>query len=213
MNYQSLTAKILINIKAINFNFKKPYILTSGKKSPVYVDCRKIISFINERNQIMDITEKYFRKNKIKFDILAGGETAGIPYAAILADRLKKPMIYIRKKPKGFGKNSQIEGDFKTGQKAILIEDLATDGGSKVNFIKAMRKFNIKVSDIFVIFYYDIFNLSKTPLATLNVNMHYLCTWKNIINIVQKNKILSVNEINNLKYFLSEPEKWRLTHE
>ena len=58
-----------------------------------------------------------------------------------------------------------------------------------------------------------IFNLSKTPLATLNVNMHYLCTWKNIINIVQKNKILSVNEINNLKYFLSEPEKWRLTHE
>ena len=70
MNYQSLTAKILINIKAINFNFKKPYILTSGKKSPVYVDCRKIISFTKERNQIMDITEKYFRKNKIKFDIL-----------------------------------------------------------------------------------------------------------------------------------------------
>ena len=94
-----------------------------------------------------------------------------------------------------------------------MIEDLTTDGASKVIFIEVLRKFNINVSDIFVIFYYDIFNLSKTPLVTLNINMHYLCTWKNIINIVQKNKILSVNEINNLKYFLSEPEKWRLTHE
>ena len=122
-------------------------------------------------------------------------------------------MIYIRKKPKEFGINQQIEGDFTVNQKAILIEDLATDGGSKVNFIKAMRKFNIKISDIFVIFYYDIFDILKTPLAALNIKMHYLCTWKNIINIVQKNEILSKNEIENLKLYLNEPEKWRLIYE
>ena len=212
-NFQDVVAEILINIESVKFSFNQPYILTSGKKSPVYVDCRKIISYTKERNKILDYAEQYIKQNNLSFEILAGGETAGIPYAAFLAERLQKPMIYIRKKPKGFGKNQQIEGNFNDNQKAILIEDLTTDGASKVVFIEVLRKFNINVSDIFVIFYYDIFNLSKTPLATLNVNMHYLCTWKNIINIVQKNKILSVNEINNLKYFLSEPEKWRLTHE
>jgi len=212
-NFQDAVAEILINIESVKFSFDQPYTLTSGKKSPVYVDCRKIISYTKERNKVLDYAEQYIKQNNLSFEILAGGETAGIPYAAFLAERLQKPMIYIRKKPKGFGKNQQIEGNFNDNQKAILIEDLTTDGASKVVFIEVLRKFNINVSDIFVIFYYDIFNLSKTPLATLNVNMHYLCTWKNIINIVQKNKILSVNEINNLKYFLSEPEKWRLTHE
>ena len=212
-NFQDAVAEILINIESVKFSFDQPYTLTSGKKSPVYVDCRKIISYTKERNKILDYAEQYIKQNNLSFEILAGGETAGIPYAAFLAERLQKPMIYIRKQPKGFGKNQQIEGNFNDNQKAILIEDLTTDGASKVVFIEVLRKFNINVSDIFVIFYYDIFNLSKTPLATLNVNMHYLCTWKNIINIVQKNKILSVNEINNLKYFLSEPEKWRLTHE
>jgi len=212
-NFQDAVAEILINIESVKFSFDQPYTLTSGKKSPVYVDCRKIISYTKERNKVLDYAEQYIKQKNLSFEILAGGETAGIPYAAFLAERLQKPMIYIRKKPKGFGKNQQIEGDFNDNQKAILIEDLTTDGASKIVFIEVLRKFNINVSDIFVIFYYDIFNLSKTPLATLNVNMHYLCTWKNIINIVQKNKILSVNEINNLKYFLSEPEKWRLTHE
>ena len=212
-NFQDAVAEILIKIESVKFSFDQPYILISGKKSPVYVDCRKIISYTKERNKVLDYAEQYIKQNNLSFEILAGGETAGIPYAAFLAERLQKPMIYIRKKPKGFGKNQQIEGNFNDNQKAILIEDLTTDGASKVVFIEVLRKFNINVSDIFVIFYYDIFNLSKTPLATLNVNMHYLCTWKNIINIVQKNKILSVNEINNLKYFLSEPEKWRLTHE
>ena len=212
-NFQDAVAEILINIESVKFSFDQPYTLTSGKKSPVYVDCRKIISYTKERNKVLDYAEQYIKQNNLSFEILAGGETAGIPYAAFLAERLQKPMIYIRKKPKGFGKNQQIEGNFNDNQKAILIEDLTTDGASKIVFIEVLRKFNINVSDIFVIFYYDIFNLSKTPLATLNVNMHYLCTWKNIINIVQKNKILSVNKINNLKYFLSEPEKWRLTHE
>ena len=92
MDYQSITAKILIEIKAINFNFDYPYTLTSGRKSPVYVDCRKIISFPKERNQIISFAENYFKKNKIDFDLLAGGETAGIPYAAFLAERLNKPM-------------------------------------------------------------------------------------------------------------------------
>ena len=118
-------------------------------------------------------------------------------------------MIYVRKKNKGFGKNKQIEGYYENGQKAILIEDLATDGGTKVIFIKTMRNLGLKVSDIFVVFYYDIFNYNNTSLASMNIKIHSLCTWKNIINVISDNKLFIEKEINDLKIFLDNPEAWR----
>ena len=118
-------------------------------------------------------------------------------------------MIYIRKKPKGFGKNQQIEGNFKENQVSILIEDLATDGGSKVIFIEAMRKAGLAVRDIFVIFYYDIFNFEESALSKLNVNIHSLCTWKDIISVLEKRNTFNQTDIENLKEFLSRPDDWR----
>ena len=209
MNDREEVAEILINIESIKFSFEKPFTLTSGLKSPVYVDCRKIISHIKERNIILNLANKYFKKNNITFDILAGGETAGIPYASILSEQLQKTMIYIRKKSKGFGKNQQIEGRFEKGQKSILIEDLATDGGSKIIFINAMREAGLIVEDIFVIFYYDIFELKATPLGSMNINIHSLCTWKNILEVVSANKKFSNLELENIKNFLFDPESWR----
>jgi len=202
-------AEILIDIKSIKFSFQNPFILTSGLKSPVYVDCRKIISFVKERNIILNYAKKYFDQNKIEFDLLAGGETAGIPYAAMLSEQLQKQMIYVRKKPKGFGKNQQIEGNFQKGQKAILIEDLSTDGGSKIIFIKAMRQAGLIVKDVFVIFYYDIFDFTKSPFFDFKVKIHFLCTWKDIINVVEKKKLYCDGDIENLNYFLSNPKDWR----
>ena len=211
-NFQDIVAKILIDIESIKFSFDKNFTLTSGYKSPVYVDCRKIISFVKERNTILDFAKEYFKENNLEFDILAGGETAGIPYAALLSEKLQKKMIYVRKKPKGFGKNQQIEGDFQKGQKAILIEDLATDGGSKVIFIKAMREASLIVEDVFVIFYYNIFNFTKSHLFDLKVKIHFLCTWKDIISVVEKKKLYDDGDIANLNYFLSNPEDWRARH-
>jgi len=208
-DYQNKVAQILIDIESVRFSFDKPFTLTSGLKSPVYVDCRKIISYVNERSIILNYAIEYFKENKIEFEILAGGETAGIPYAAFFSQILKKPMIYIRKKPKGFGKDQQIEGNYIKNQKAILIEDLATDGGSKIIFVKALREVNLKVSDIFVVFYYDIFNINASPLGSLNVKIHSLCTWKNIISVLTKKKLFSDEKIQNLKNFLHNPEDWR----
>ena len=204
-----IIAEKLIDIGSVKFSFENHFTLTSGLKSPVYVDCRKIISFIDEREFIMNEALNYFEKNKIKFDLVAGGETAGIPYAAIISEKIKKPMVYIRKKPKGFGQNQQIEGHFKDKEKAILIEDLATDGGSKVVFVEAMRKAGLIVNDIFVIFYYDIFNLENSVLSKLNVNIHSLCTWKDIISVIEKKNSYKENDIKNLKKFLSNPDDWR----
>ncbi len=198
-------AEKLIDIGSVKFSFENHFTLTSGLKSPVYVDCRKIISFIDERELIMNEAVNYFEKNNIQFDLVAGGETAGIPYAAIISEKIKKPMVYVRKKPKGFGQNQQIEGHFKEKEKAILIEDLATDGGSKVIFVEAMRKAGLIVNDIFVIFYYDIFNLENSVLSKLDVNIHSLCTWKEIISVIESKNIYKENNIKNLKKFLSNP--------
>ena len=212
-NYQDKVAKILIDIGSVKFSFKNPFVLTSGQISPVYVDCRKIISFKNERNIILNYAEKYFEQKKLDFEILAGGETAGIPYAAFLAERLQKAMIYLRKKPKGFGINQQIEGNFNKGQKVILIEDLATDGGSKIIFVEVLRKAHLKVSDIFVIFYYDIFELAETTFKSLDVKIHSRCTWNNIINVLTNKEIIPIKDIENLKIFLKNPKKWRELNE
>ena len=141
--------------------------------------------------------------------LVAGGETAGIPYAAFLSNKLSKPMIYIRKKPKGFGINKQIEGEFQKNHNAILIEDLATDGGSKIIFINALREAGLIVKDIFVIFYYDIFDFESSELSQMNIKIHSLCTWKDIINYIETEKIYNESEISNLKEFLSNPKTWR----
>ena len=202
-------AKILVDIKSVNFSFKNYFTLTSGLKSPVYVDCRKIISFTEERDFIINKSIQYLSEKGIDNELIAGGETAGIPYAAFISQKLKKPMIYIRKKPKGFGINKQIEGQFNKNQSTLLVEDLATDGGSKITFVNAIREAGLIVKDIFVIFYYDIFDFQKSDLSKLDVNMHSLCTWKNIITYLEKNNIYSDSEIHSLKEFLNDPQGWR----
>ncbi len=202
-------AKILVDIKSVNFSFKNYFTLTSGLKSPVYVDCRKIISFTEERDYIINKSIQYLNEKKIDNDLIAGGETAGIPYAAFISQKLKKPMIYIRKKPKGFGINKQIEGQFNKNESTLLVEDLATDGGSKITFINAIRQAGLIVKDIFVIFYYDIFDYQKSDLSKLNVKIHSLCTWKDILTYLEKNNFYTQLEINSLKEFLSDPKGWR----
>ena len=202
-------AKILVDIKSVNFSFENYFTLTSGLKSPVYVDCRKIISFTKERDFIINKSIQYLSEKGIDNELIAGGETAGIPYAAFISQKLKKPMIYIRKKPKGFGINKQIEGQFNKNQSTLLVEDLATDGGSKITFVNAIREAGLIVKDIFVIFYYDIFDFQKSDLSKLNVNIHTLCTWKNIITYLDKNNVYTEFEINSLKEFLNDPQGWR----
>ena len=202
-------AKILVDIKSVNFSFTNYFTLTSGLKSPVYVDCRKIISFTEEREFIIDKAIKYLNDKGINSELIAGGETAGIPYAAFISQKLKKPMIYIRKKPKGFGINKQIEGQYKENQNTLLVEDLATDGGSKITFINAIREGGLIVKDIFVIFYYDIFEFKKTDLSKLDVKIHSLCTWKDIVSYLEKNNIYKESEIYSLKEFLNDPKSWR----
>src|SRR5467141_1731397 len=171
-----LTAKMFLEVEAVRFMADKPFIFTSGWASPVYTDCRRLISFPRVRQALIDFGTATIMRDAgfEQFDAVAGGETAGIPFAAWMADRLALPMLYVRKKPKGFGRNAQIEGHLAEGQRVLLVEDMTRDGRSKINFCKALREAGAKVEHVFVLFYYDIFPEGPKVLADLGVTLHAL---------------------------------------
>jgi len=192
-------ANILLSVGCVNINFKNKFTLTSGKKSPVYVDCRKLVSFPKEREIIINEMSKQIKDIYKDEIIVAGGETAGIPYSSFVSQKLKLPMIYIRKQPKGFGRGKLIEGEFKKKSKSILIEDMATDGGSKLHFINSMRKSHLSVKDIFVVFFYDIYPSARENIKKMKINLNYLASWKDILE-VSPNYISNKDFINLKKY-------------
>lgn len=199
-NSRQKIADILLSIGCVNINFKNKFTLTSGKKSPVYVDCRKLVSFPKEREIIINEMSKQIKSKYKNQIVVAGGETAGIPYSSYISQKLKLPMVYIRKKPKGFGKGKIIEGEFKKKSKSVLIEDMATDGGSKIHFINSMRKAELSVKDIFVVFFYDIYPSAKANMKKMKVNLNYLASWKDILEISPN--YISMKDHANLKKYL-----------
>ena len=199
-------AEILIDIGAVSIRTDTPFTLTSGKKSPVYVDCRRIISFPKERQKLMKMALQVL-ENTIPFDAIAGGETAGIPFAAWISELMSLPMIYVRKKPKGFGQNKRIEGLVEPNQNILLVEDLATDGGSKMSFVNAIREAGGNCTTCFVIFHYGIFKKSLEQLKAQNVSLIELATWKDILNVLKERKVPQY-EIDSVKNFLRNPDEW-----
>jgi orotate phosphoribosyltransferase len=208
------TARILLEIKAINFRPEEPYILTSGWASPVYVDCRKVISFPRARAKISELMSNAILREVgyESTEAIAGGETAGIPYAAWVSDRLALPMLYIRKKPKGFGRNAQIEGDFKEGDRVVLVEDLASDGASKVNFVNALRSAGAKIDHSFVVFFYGVFPGALKSLEEIGVGMGYLANWWDVLEVVEQEGQFDRRAIEEVRSFLHDPVQWSSLH-
>lgn len=209
-----LTAKMLLEIEAVRFMTDKPFIFTSGLASPVYTDCRRIISFPRVRQTLMDFGAATILRDVgfEQFDAVAGGETAGIPFAAWMADRLAVPMQYVRKKPKGFGHNAQIEGHIIPGQRTLLVEDLATDGGSKVNFCNALRTAGAKANHVFVVFYYDIFPDGVKVLADMGIALHSLATWWDVLGVAKASKRFDAAMLQQVEAFMRDPRGWSKAH-
>lgn len=204
-------AKIFLTTKSVLFNSREPFVFTSGRISPVYVDTRRLISFPQERTFLMNAGTNLL-KEKVgadNIDYLAGGETAGIPFAAFLSDRMNKPMLYIRKKPKGFGRMAQIEGCMDdAGKKVILIEDLQTDGGSKKVFIDALREAGAVVEHSFVVFHYGILPKSEENNKAMGVQLHALTNWWAVLEVARELKYFDTETLDSVEEFLNAPDKW-----
>ncbi|KMY85477.1 Orotate phosphoribosyltransferase [Candidatus Paraburkholderia calva] len=208
------TAKMLLEVKSVHFNAEKPFIFTSGWASPVYIDCRKLISYPRVRRGLMEMAEATILRDVgyEQIDAVAGGETAGIPFAAWIADRLMVPMQYVRKKPKGFGRNAQIEGLLTEGQRVLLVEDLSTDSRSKINFINALRTAGAKVDHCFVLFHYNIFKESVSVLKDIDVDLHALATWWDVLRVAKEQGYFETSTLDEVEKFLHVPAEWSAAH-
>jgi orotate phosphoribosyltransferase len=141
--------------------------------------------------------------------VVAGGETAGIPFAALIAERLGLPMAYIRKKPKGYGRNARIEGVMHEGDRVLLIEDLATDGGSKLSFVEAIREAGGECAFTAVIFAYGIFPEGEAKLADAGVRLLSLTTWRDVLAEARETQAFSQATLDEVEAFLDAPRAWQ----
>ncbi len=202
-NISDKAAEILIDIGSVNFSPDKPFKLTSGKFSPVYCDCRRIISFPVERKKLINFAISKIKDKGLLKSItnVSGGETAGIPFSSLIASQLNLPMTYIRKQKKAFGKKEQIEGIMKKSDNVILVEDLLTDGGSKLDFINAIENTGAKISAIFVVFNYGIFK-NYFSYDNQMIDLIYLTKWENILKVAKIKKKISDKDIEKIRIFL-----------
>ncbi len=209
-----LLAKMLWEIKAVHFNAAEPYKYASGIASPVYIDCRKLLSFPRIRSTVMDFAASVLMRDAgfEQFDCIAGGETAGIPFAALLADRLGLPMIYVRKQPKGHGRNAQIEGEMPAGARVLVIEDLTTAGGSMFKFIDAVRAAGGIVEHGIALFYYGIFAEAEERFASGKVKFHHIATWRDVLAVAKEQKLFDEGTLSQVEAFLDAPLAWSGAH-
>lgn len=205
-NHSEKVAKILLDIKAISLNPKKPFRYSSGILSPVYTDCRLLLSFPKERTTIRNLYVRTIQSSG-KFDVIAGIATAGIPHAAWVADKLNLPMIYVRGKAKDHGKRNQIEGKIREGQSVAVIEDLISTGESSAGAVRAIRKERAKSSCIFSIITYGM-NKSKENFKANRIKLISLTDFPTVVKVAEKIGYIKNKDKNLILQWVKDPASW-----
>lgn len=207
-------AEILLSTESIQVYNDKPFVFVSGRISPVYIDCRKLLSFAAERDYIVTALARKAETDigSQNIDVVAGGETAGIPYASFVSHIIKKPMIYIRKQPKGYGGTKQIEGILNPGQRVLLVEDLITDGLSKLRFNIGIRASGAKMTHCLCVFDYASERLNqhegREALAKNDIALLVLANWDDILDTGTSKKYFTQTQNEQIISFLKDPENW-----
>lgn len=201
-------AEILIKIGAVRISMNPPFIWTSGIKSPVYCDNRKLISYPRERKQIIDGFVELVRNMKQMPEYIGGTATAAIPWAAFLAYELKLPMIYIRPEKKEHGAGRQVEGDLKPGKRVLIVEDLISTGGSSVNAVQAVQhECKGVVTDVFAIVTYEM-DESKKKFQEAGLKLSTLTDFSTIAGIALEQGKITQGEWEKILEFRKDPRGW-----
>lgn len=207
MNTAEKVAKLLLDLHAVTLNVQKPFTYASGILSPVYTDCRILISYPNKRQIIRDLYLEAISKTNKQFDVIAGTATAGIPHAAWIADKLELPMIYVRGKPKDHGKGNQIEGILKNGQKVAVIEDLVSTGESSAETVGAIRNAGGICSDIFAIITYGM-KKSQEVFAKNDITLTFLTDFATVVTVAKQEGYIKKEEQAIIMDWISDPSGW-----
>ncbi|MBR0641642.1 orotate phosphoribosyltransferase [Plastoroseomonas hellenica] len=208
-------AKLLLQAGAIQVSRDRPFVLAAGWASPVYVDCRRLIGAPRQRAAVTalvltDLTRRFGAE--LPFDAIAGGETAGIPWATVIADRLGMKLLYVRKRPLGIGRNAQVEGAEATGARVLLIDDLATDMASKLAFARGLRMAGAIVTDAWVLFHNQAFPGGEERLAQAGLALHALARWPDVLRLDAQERLLDPADRAVIERFLADPAAWSAEH-
>jgi orotate phosphoribosyltransferase len=205
MNYSNEFSKKLLQIKAIRINLQNFFVWASGINSPVYCDNRIALSHPQLRDMIV-LSLLHILKD-YDFEYVAGVATAGIPWGMLVADRVKKPFIYIRPEPKSHGRKNQIEGDLPPGKKVAIIEDLISTGGSSIKVVETLRKNNCEVVGVFSLFTYNLESARKN-FEKISCQHKSISDFDVLIKEAVSLGYLDQNEYELIKDWKKDPENW-----
>ncbi|MCK6256949.1 orotate phosphoribosyltransferase [Fictibacillus sp. KIGAM418] len=200
-------AKDLLSIEAVTLSVEHPYTWSSGMKSPIYCDNRLTLSYPNVRNGIAEGLKNLVLEHFQETNMIAGTATAGIPHAALLADRLDLPMSYVRSSAKSHGKGKQIEGKAESGMNVVVVEDLISTGGSVITAVQALREAGCNVLGVVAVFSYELAK-GADNLAANNINVQTLTDFSTLIETASVEGYISKDDLSYLLSWKENPENW-----
>jgi len=201
-----IASLILWQSQAIRINIENPYKLVSGNYSPIYVNCRQVISNPVFMDLFCTFAHALVRSNDMHPSTVAGGETAGIPFAAYVAQRLNIPMVYVRKKVKAHGIASLVEGTIGEREQVLLVEDLITDAASKMSFIDSIQEAGGLCKNVLVVF--DRNQGGKESLASKQISLYSLTDMKVTLSAIEGRGLADQNELSSVREYLHDPRTW-----
>lgn len=192
---------------AVKVSAEEPFTLASGNRSPIYVDCRRVISDPSFLRLFTAVAAMILERHEVEVDVVAGGETAGIPYGAVLAQALGKPFVYVRKKPKGYGTGARVEGSISSGARVLLVEDLITDGGSKLGFLDALEKVSARADHVLVLF--DRQQGGETLLAERGARLHAVTDRKTAFAVGNSAALMTEMDQRSCEEYFRDARAWQ----
>ncbi len=185
MNTEQKVAQALLKIGAVGFVPDHPITFKSGIVSPVYIDNRKLPSHPTEWKVIIEGFTQIIKKEKIKAEVIAGVEAAGIPHSAALGFFTKTPSVFVRKEAKDHGTKKMVEGGSVLNKHVLLIEDLVTTGRSSLSAVRHIREAGGKISNCLVIVSYN-FPSSKQAFSDAKIKLHTITSFPVILEEAKK---------------------------
>lgn len=200
-------ARELLKINAVLLSPNEPFTWVSGWNSPIYCDNRKTLSYPKLRSRISQEFAKHIQKTAPHVDVISGTSTAGIPHAAWLADRLDKPMAYVRARAKSHGTGNQIEGGVKKGQSTIVVEDLLSTGTSVNTVVEALEFVGANVLQVVSIFTYS-FDIADRNFQRRDLPVYSLTDYPTMIKVALEEKFIKEKDVALLERWRAEPDTW-----
>ena len=201
-------ASYLLDIKAIKLEPNQPFTWASGWKSPIYCDNRKTLSYPEVRSYIKEQFVALIREKYPQVEVIAGVATGAIAQGVLVAQELGLPFIYVRSSAKNHGLENLIEGEYRAGQKVVVIEDLVSTGGSSLQAVEALRNAGCDVLGMMAIFTYG-FQKAVDNFQKAHCELTTLSDYNAMIELALKIGYVKPEHIEKLREWRLSPETYK----